>query len=146
MKKLFVMLGIVAMLGVSAFAQPRTDRAVNPPFPGILKNARYVYVMAMDGPETSADLYTEDRQAISEVQTALKEWGKYIVVYNPGEADMILRVQRRGNEDVLAVYQPGNSIYLWRVMGRGGLDHNELPFFAQMRDAVEKLGSRFLVR
>ncbi len=142
MKKYVFVLGLLAMLTMSAIsgsAQTKVSKSAVPAFPGILRNARYVYVMAMDGPETSADLYPEDRQAISEVETALKEWGKYIVVYNPGDADMVLRVQRRGSEDVLAVYQPNNSIYLWRVMGRGGLDHNEMPFFSEFRDAVEKV-------
>lgn len=141
MKRLFAMCGLAAMLALvaaSGFAQSKAEKSAAP-FPGIFKNARYVYVMAMDGPEFSADLYPEDREAISEVQNAIREWGKYIVVYEPGQADMIIRVQRRGTEDVLAVYQPNNSIYLWRVMGRGGLDRNELPFFAQMRTAVEKL-------
>ena len=56
------------------------------------------------------------------------------------QADMILAVQKRGSEDVLAVYDPTfnqSSTYLWRAMGRGGLDQNELPIFGYFRVAVE---------
>jgi hypothetical protein len=84
---------------------------------------------------------SEDRQAIADVQDAIREWGHYIVVYRPQDADMILAVQKRGSEDTLAVYDARrgpDSTYLWRAMARGGLETNELPLFAQLRQAVEK--------
>jgi hypothetical protein len=55
--------------------------------------------------------------------------GKADVVYRPEEADIILAVQSRPTEDVLAVYQAHEAgigsgpsqTYLWRAMARGGL-------------------------
>jgi hypothetical protein len=129
----------VLLLSAMAFARSGDD------FPGTLKNARYVYVTAYDGPEFSHNLLPEDRQAIAAVQEAIQKWGKYIVVYEPGTADMILAVERRGSEDVLAVYDAKSgpdSQYLWRVMGRGGLDKNEMPLFRKFQEAVEKLGTK----
>ena len=131
-RTVFFLVTVLALTSLAA-AQPA------PAFPGIFKNAKYVYVTAYDGPEFDANVLPEDRQAISEVEGALREWGKYIVVLRPSEADMVLAVQRRGNEDVLAVYQPGNDSYRWRVMARGGLIHGELPLLQQMKVAVEKL-------
>jgi hypothetical protein len=54
---------------------------------------------------------------------------------------MILMVQLRPTEDVLAVYDarewPGQT-WLWRVMGSGGLQKGETPFITQLQQAVEK--------
>jgi len=110
------------------------------PFPGTLINAKYVYVTAYDGDQFDARLLPEDRQAIASVQDAIQKWGHYIVVYRPSEADMILAVQKRGSEDILAVYdaKSASSDYLWRAMGRGGVDESEVPLFAKLQKAVEK--------
>ena len=125
------------LLATVASAQPA-------PFPGILKNVRYVYVTSYDGSQFNPNILPEDRAAISEVQDSLRSWGHYIVVQEPRFADMTLVVQRRGSEDVLAVYDTrvnDGSMYLWRVMGRGGLDKNEMPLFTEFRQSVEKMES-----
>jgi hypothetical protein len=112
-----------------------------PPFPGTLVNARYVYVTSYDGDQFSPNLLLEDRQAIAAVQNALEKWGRFLVVYKPRQADMVLMVMSRPSEDVLAVYDahgwPRNE-YLWRVMGREGLQANETPLVTQLRQAFEK--------
>jgi hypothetical protein len=138
MKKLGSVLCLFVLAAV-ALAAPKPAQATQP-FPKTLINARYVYVTSYDGGQFNINILPEDRQAISDVQDAIRQWGHYILVYNPKDADMILAVQKRGSEDVLAVYDPKfnrNSTYLWRVMGRGGLDQNELPLFADFRTAVE---------
>jgi len=113
------------------------------PFPKTLLNAKYVYVAAYDGDQFDMNLLPEDRQAISSVQDALQKWGHYVVVYRSKDADMILMVQSRPSEDILAVYDaklwPGGN-YLWREMGRGGLQVNETPFVSALQQAVEKAG------
>jgi hypothetical protein len=114
-------------------------------FPGTLANARYVYVTSYDGDQFDFNILPEDRQAIADVHDAVQQWGYYIVVYRPQDADMILAVQKRGSEDTLAVYDARrgpDSTYLWRAMGRGGLAKNELPLFTQLREAVEKAGRK----
>jgi len=123
-----------------AFAAPDTQNTVKP-FPKTLINARYVYVTSYDGNEFSWNVLPEDRQAIGDVQQALKNWGRYVVVYEPQQADMIIAAQKRGSEDVLAVYDARSGpdpSYLWRTMAAGGLDKNEMPIFAELRQAVEK--------
>ncbi|MBZ5722102.1 MAG: hypothetical protein LAO03_17150 [Acidobacteriia bacterium] len=127
------------LLTAAAFAAPKPPQN-SQAFPKTLINARYVYVTSYDGDQFNPNLLPEDRQAIADVQDAIREWGHYILVYRAEQADMILAVQKRGSEDVLAVYDPTfnqSSTYLWRAMGRGGLDQNELPIFGYFRVAVE---------
>jgi len=132
-KHLAVLTVLGAMLGVTAWAKPA-------PFPGIFRNARYVYVTSFDGSQWNPNILPEDRAAIGEVQDAIRSWGHFTVVQEPRDAEMILVVQRRGSEDELAVFDPSrgrDATYLWRVMGRGGLDKNEMPLFQQFRQAFE---------
>jgi hypothetical protein len=121
------------LLTVTAWAKPA-------PFPGIFRNARYVYVTSFDGSQWNPNILPEDRAAIGEVQDAIRSWGHFTVVQEPRDAEMILVVQRRGSEDELAVFDPTrghDSTYLWRVMARGGLDKNEMPLFQEFRQAFE---------
>ena len=118
-----------------------------PAMPGILANARYVYVTAYDGDQYNPRLLPDDRAAISRVQDAIQKWGKLTLVYRPEDADMVIAVESRPSEDVLAVYDAhsgdGRSgpsqTYLWRVMGRGGLQKSEIPLFSQFEKAWDKI-------
>lgn len=133
-KQLGVLTLLAAMfLSATVWAKPA-------PFPGIFRNARYVYVTSFDGSQWNPNLLPEDRAAIGEVQDAIRTWGHFVVVQEPRDAEMILVVQRRGSEDELAVFDPTrgrDSTYLWRVMARGGLDKNEMPLFQEFRQAFE---------
>ena len=140
--KRFSLIAIFLLLACTAVLSPASSKQV---MPQLVANARFVYVTSYDGPSWSNDVLPEDRQAVSDVQDALIKWGKYTVVYEPEKADLILAVQRRGSEDVLAVYQgqPGaSSVPLWRGMAQGGLDMEEMPLFADFRTAVEQAGAR----
>ncbi|HZR55677.1 MAG TPA: hypothetical protein VFA74_02300 [Terriglobales bacterium] len=134
----FVTILSVLLSGLS-FAAPKTSKNV-PRFPGTLRNARYVYVTSYDGDQYNPNLLPEDRDAIVAVQDAIQKWGKLILVYKPVEADIILRVQSRPSEDVLAVYDAhqDRDQYLWRVMGRSGLQKGETPLVTEFEQAFEK--------
>jgi hypothetical protein len=127
-----------------ALAGPATDKNA-PPFPGTLVNARYVYVTSYDGDQFDPAVLPQDRRAIAAVQDAIEKWGKWVVVYKPQEADVVLMVMSRPSEDVLAVYDshgwPGNE-FLWRVSARQGLQKNETPLVTQMRKAFEKAAAK----
>jgi hypothetical protein len=104
--------------------------------PRTLANARYVYVTSYDGDEFNPHLLPEDRAAISAVQNAIRKWGKLGLVSRPEDADVILAVESRPSEDILAVYDARMpQTYLWRVMGRGGLQKNETPLFSEFQKA-----------
>jgi len=133
----------LALTGLSAAAS-----SGNPPqMPRTLANARFVYVAAYDGDQFDPRLLPEDRAAIGRVEDAIEKWGKLTVVYRAQDADIILRVESRPSEDVLAVYDAhagdANSrpseTYLWRVMGRGGLEKSEIPLFSQFEKAWDKI-------
>jgi len=120
-----------------------------PQLPRTLANARFVYVTAYDGDQFDPQLLPEDRAAIARVEDAIQKWGKLIVVYRPQDADIILAVESRPSEDVLAVYDAhsgdANSgpspTYLWRVMGRGGLQKSEIPLLSQFEKAWDKIAN-----
>jgi hypothetical protein len=118
-----------------------------PQLPRTLANARYVYVTAYDGDQFDPQLLPDDRAAIARVQDAIQKWGKLTVVYRRQDADILLVVQSRPSEDVLAVYDAHSGdarsgpsqTYLWRVMGRGGLQKSEIPLFSQFENAWDKI-------
>jgi hypothetical protein len=113
-----------------------------PAFPGTLANARYVYVASYDGDQFDPNLIPEDRNAISVVQSAIKNWGKLTLVYRASEADIIILVTSRPSEDLMAVYdahQGPSGTFLWRVMGRDGLQSGETPLVTQFEKGFESV-------
>ena len=114
-----------------------------PEMPRMFANARFVYVTAYDGDQFNPNLFPEDREAIGRVQDAIQKWGKLTVVYRPQDADVMLVVQSRPSEDVMAVYDAHggdassrpSQTYLWRVMGRNGLQKGEMPLVSQFEKA-----------
>ena len=139
MKRFFlVAISFIAMVAISASAAPNASSPKVPAFPGILANARYVYVTSYDGGQFDPNLFFEDRTAINAVQNAIQNWGKLIIVYQPSDADIIIRVTSRPSEDLLAVYdahEHGN--FLWRIMGRDGLQSGETPLVTQFEKGFE---------
>src|SRR4030095_11429973 len=110
--------------------------------PGTIANARYVYVTSYDGDQYNPSLLPDDRQAISSVQDSIQKWGKLVVVYRPQDADVVLMVQSRPSEDLLAVYDGKgwpHSNYLWRVMGHDGLQQGETPLVTEFQKAFDQL-------
>ena len=138
----FLAIGLLMMLAISALAAPKPTTEKAPAFPGTLANARYVYVASYDGDQFNPNLLPEDRNAISAVQDAIRNWGKLTLVYRPSEADIIILVTGRPSEDVMAVYdghQGPNGNYLWRVMGRNGLQSGETPLVTQFEKAFDSV-------
>jgi hypothetical protein len=118
-----------------------------PEMPRTLANARFVYVAAYDGDQFDPNLLPDDRAAIGRVEDAIQKWGKLTLVYRAQDADIILMVESRPSEDVLAVYDAHSGdarsgpsqTYLWRVMRRGGLQKSEIPLFSQFEKAWDKI-------
>ncbi len=141
MKRFSVLaISLILLAAISASAAPNPSTAKEPAFPGILANARYVYVASYDGDQFDLNLLPEDREAISAVQNAIQEWGKLTIVYRPSEADIIILVMSRPSEDVMAVYDSWPSgNFLWRVMGRDGLQSGETPLVTQFEKGFESV-------
>ncbi len=133
-------ISLILLATISAPAAPNPSTAKEPAFPGILANARYVYVASYDGDQFDPNLLPEDRDAIGAVQNAIQQWGKLTIVYRPSEADIIILVVSRPSEDVLAVYDSWPSgNFLWRVMGRDGLQSGETPLVTQFEKGFESV-------
>jgi hypothetical protein len=65
---------LIVLAAISAQATPDPSTAKTPAFPGILANARYVYVASYDGDQFAPNLLPEDRDAINAVQSAIQDW------------------------------------------------------------------------
>ena len=139
---------VLVSLALGTFCAATVATSV-PPMPRIFANARFVYVTSYDGDQFNPRVLPEDRDAIARVQDAIHKWGKLIVVYRPQEADIILAVQSRPTEDVLAVYQAHEAgigsepsqTYLWRAMARDGLQKGEIPLLSQFEKAWGKIAN-----
>ncbi len=135
-----ILAAAVAMVSPASASNPNTANV--PEFPGVLANARYVYVAAYDGDQFNPNLLPEDRDAIAAVQKAIHNWGKLTLVYRPSEADIVILVTSRPSEDVLAVYDAHHGVignFLWRVMGRDGLQSGETPLITQFEKGFESV-------
>ena len=65
-----------------------------PDVPAVFADARYVYVQAEEGDALRPSLYSEDRQAIYDVQDSLRAWNRYLVVFDRDQADLIFIVRK----------------------------------------------------
>ena len=60
----------------------------------LFRQARYVYVEAIDGDEFNPRLYPEDRQAIADVGQALQTWNRYALTVRRQNADLVFVVRK----------------------------------------------------
>jgi len=131
------------ILAAMAWAAPKPSTP-DRPFPAVLKNARFVYVASYDGDQFNPNLFPQDREAISAVQDSIRKWGKLMVVTRASDADIIVLVQSRPSEDVLAVYDAHmrGGQYLWRTMGHDGLQSGETPMATQFEKGFDSVQTR----
>jgi hypothetical protein len=104
--KAFGVLALV-LLPTLALAQKQTKKTV----PAVFDHARYVWVESMDGDIFTPNLLPADRQAIVDVQNALRKWGRYVVCGYRKDADLIfvVRAGRVGEGKIgVSVGKPGS--------------------------------------
>jgi hypothetical protein len=143
MRKLGPILSAMLILAAAAWAAPKPSTP-DSPFRAVLKNARFVYVGSYDGDQFNPNLFPQDREAISAVEDSIRKWGKLMVLTRPSDADIIVLVQSRPSEDVLAVYDAHmrGGQYLWRTMGRDGLQSGETPMATQFEKGFESIQNK----
>jgi hypothetical protein len=135
-----VTISLMVLAAISAQATPNPTATKTPVFPGTLANARYVYVASYDGDQFDPNLLPEDRDAINAVQSAIQDWGKLTIVYEPSQADVMILVTSRPSEDVMAVYDmPPSGSFLWRVMAHDGLQSGETPLVTEFEQGFESV-------
>lgn len=65
------------------------------PLPKLVVHARYVLVTTYAGDDlTNPHVMPDDRQAVVNVQNAIKKWGRYALAYQAKDADLILLVRK----------------------------------------------------
>jgi hypothetical protein len=136
MKRMFLIAALLALVSVGLIAQ------ANSAFLSPLHNAKFVYVTSYSGPQFSANPLPEDRQAINAVQYALQSWGHYTIVYSPEAADMIVVVESRPTEDILAVYDRQSwhqGAFLWRATAKNGLSAPGMPLVHKLEGALARV-------
>jgi hypothetical protein len=82
----------VALAVVAPLALAKDKKKDN--LSALFSNARYVYIQAEDGDIMKPGLFPEDREAIANVQDALKDWHRYALTINRGDADLIIIVRK----------------------------------------------------
>lgn len=75
----------------------------------VVKNATYVMVTTYSGDVFSPGVTPDDRHAVQNVQSAIEKWGRYKLVYNRGEADLVLVVRTGRLAEVKGGVQVGTQ-------------------------------------
>lgn len=96
----------VLLLPILALVASAQEKA---PISAVVRNATYLYVMTYSGDVLNPEVAPEDRQAVANVQKAIEKWGRYRLVYNRGEADLILVVRTGRIAEVHGGVQVGTS-------------------------------------
>jgi hypothetical protein len=133
--KRFLLLLAIALASITLIAQTKWE-SLSP-----LRNAQFVYVTSYSGQQFSTNPIPEDRRAIVAVQNALQKL-HYTLALNPQEADMIVAVQSRPTEDILAVYDRQSwrqGAFLWRAMAKNGLSSPKMPLMHKLEIALAKV-------
>lgn len=89
-----LMASVVAALLIPAvlFAGDKSKKKKT--VPAVFGTATYVYVQAEDGEIYNPRLVEEDRQAIVDVEDALRKWNRYTLTVKPDEAELVFIVRK----------------------------------------------------
>jgi hypothetical protein len=91
MKPLKWMFVLLLLLPAFTLAQKKPKK---PSVPAVFAQARYAYVQATDGNEFDPRLFPEDREAIANVENALRGWGRYSLTVRREDADIVFVVRK----------------------------------------------------
>ncbi len=91
MKPLKIMVVFLLLLPVLVQAQKKPKKPV---VPAVFAQARYVYVEATDGNEFDPRLLPEDREAIVNIENAIRAWGRYDLTTRREEAELVFVVRK----------------------------------------------------
>ena len=65
------------------------------PLPKLVAHARYILVTTYSGDDlTNPHVTPDDRQAVVNVQNAIKKWGRFALAYKAQDAELILLVRK----------------------------------------------------
>jgi hypothetical protein len=82
---------LLILLPTIAMAQKKPKK---PDLSAVFATARYIYVESMDGDAFKPGLYPGDRQAIADVEDALRQWNRYALAVRREEAELVIVVRK----------------------------------------------------
>src|SRR5579863_3930160 len=85
---------LVLVPAVSLAPKVSLAREKKPNVSAVFRNATFVYVESPEGDIYRPGLYPPDRQAIGDVEDALREWNRYKLTTRRADADIVVVVQR----------------------------------------------------
>jgi hypothetical protein len=135
MKRFLLLSVAIALTSITLIAQTNW-KSLSP-----LRNAQFVYVTSYSGSQFSTNPIPPDRRAIVAVQNALQKL-HYTLAFRPEDADMIVAVESRPTEDILAVYDRQSwrqGAFLWRAMAKNGLSYPQMPLMHKLEVALAKV-------
>jgi hypothetical protein len=93
--KRFSLLLLLLLFSSSGIVFSQGKAKKNPPqLPAAFRTATYFYVECMDGGPFKPGLLPEDRQAISDVQNEIQDWGRYKLAVERHDADLVFVVRK----------------------------------------------------
>lgn len=105
MKRLTTVALLLVLVPTLAFAKKKPKKPV---VSALFEQARYVYVEAIDGDAIDPALYPPDRQAMANVEQALRDWNRYVLTFDRREADLIFVVRKGRLAGAQVGYSRGN--------------------------------------
>ncbi len=85
--------GVIALVLLSSLAFAQNQSKKKPTVSAVFGHARYVWVESMDGDIYNPSLLPADRQAITDVQNALRKWGRYVLTADRQNAELVFVVR-----------------------------------------------------
>ena len=105
---------LLALLVVFSRVLGSAQKAKEQDLSAAIMNARYIYVETEGGGDiTSPDADPEDRQAISNVESGIKQWNRYAIAIRKNQADLVFRIRKgrlvgvQGHATILPAAGPG---------------------------------------
>lgn len=136
----------VAVGLMTAAVAPGKDKKAE--VPAAFEHAQYIFVESMQGDAYRPGVFPDDRQAIYDVEDALRDWNRYKLAMHREEADIVL-VVRRGR---LAGAQAGVGVSVPRPQSGpypgsasnpgGGAGNGSGGGIGQQRDPGAGVGAR----
>ena len=103
---LFLLLLAAVSLSIVTEAKPKKQKV---DLPAIFDHAQYVHVESYDGDSSKGELFSEDRQAIFNVEKGLHDWNRYAIARRRDQAELAFVVRKGRAASVTPRVEVGNG-------------------------------------
>jgi len=173
MKRTGLVLALLFCTAMPALAQrlpplPPPQKEGKSTFPTVILRAQFVKVVSQREADLNQEPDLYDYKAVTDLEAALRKWGRYKVVYGKEEADLIFSVRRvstvpglgggpprrtstgiateiASDGDQLAVYNGhtgAGGAALWRKGQKDGLAPPKMPLLKLFQEEVDAAAAK----